>query len=240
MTMSEATLRSHTTNFDVIRNLSSVRNLLLMFGVLSSLLYIATDIVAGLRYSGYSFASQAISELAASGAPSEHFVDPLFLTYDILALMFGVGVFIAAARRNHALRITAFALIAYGSVGFVAGLADIVTHGQMTFSMNQRGTGGLGSDARHIVLTAVLVVLLLTAIGSGAYALGKRFRVYSYATLVMVIAFGAATSSYAARLAAGQPTPGMGIIERIDVYSALLWIAVLAIILQRRASPSNE
>ena len=235
-----ATLRSHTTNFDVVRNRSSVQNVMLMFGVLSSLLYIATDIVAGLRYSGYSFASQAISELAASGAPSESLVDPLFLAYDVLALTFGVGVFMAAARRNHALRITALALIAYGAVGLGAGLVDIGTHGQATFAMNQRGTGTLGSDAPHIVLTAVLVVLLLTAIGAGAYAMGRRFRIYSYATLVTVIAFGALTSSYAKQLASGQPTPGMGIVERIDVYSALLWIAVLAINLQRRAPPSNE
>jgi hypothetical protein len=60
---------------------SIVRQALLVCGLLSSLLYIATDILGGLRYDGYSFTSQAISELAAIGAPSKPFVDPLFIVY---------------------------------------------------------------------------------------------------------------------------------------------------------------
>jgi hypothetical protein len=52
----------------------------------------ATDVLGGMRYEGYSFTSQAISELMATGAPSEAFVDPLFITYGVLALAFSVGV----------------------------------------------------------------------------------------------------------------------------------------------------
>ena len=54
---------------------------LLACGILSSLLYVATDILGGLRYEGYSFTSQAISELMAVRAPSEAFVDPLLIAY---------------------------------------------------------------------------------------------------------------------------------------------------------------
>ena len=43
---------------------------LLLGGVVSSALYVATDILGGLRYEGYSFTSQVISELMARGAPS--------------------------------------------------------------------------------------------------------------------------------------------------------------------------
>lgn len=199
-----------------------------MCGIISSLLYVATDVLGGLQYGGYSFGSQAISELMAIGAPSKPFVDPLFMAYNVLALAFGVGVCWVAAGRNRALRITGAALIGYGSIGLVAGFVGSF------FAMNKRGTGTIAADAPHIILTAVLVLLLLVMIGFGAFALGSRFGVYSLATLVTVIVSGALTMPYAARLAAGLPTPGFGIVERVDVYSALLWLAVLGVALRRR------
>jgi CubicO group peptidase (beta-lactamase class C family) len=204
---------------------------LLVSGIVSSALYVATDVIGGLLYPGYSFFSQAISELGAVGSPSAGFVDPLFLAYNLLALAFGIGVLLEGARCARALRITGGLLAAYGAVGFVAA---IVTAGSAFFKMQQRGTGSIGTDLPHILLTGALVLLLLLMIGFGAFALDRRFRTYSFATLLVIIASSALTVPYAARLAAGQPTPGFGLVERIDVYSALLWIAVLATTLLRR------
>lgn len=207
---------------------STLLKVLLLSGVLSSLLYVATDLLGGMRYDGYSFTSQAISELGAIGAPSKSFVDPLFIVYNLLALAFGIGVFLAATERNRALRTTGAALIGYGAIGIAAGFVGSF------FAMHQRGSGSVAGDSPHIILTAILVLLLLVAMGFGAFALSNRFRVYSLATMTIIIFFGALTAEYAPRIAAGRPTPGMGVVERIDVYSALLWIAVLAIALLRR------
>ena len=54
---------------------------------------------------------------------------------------------------------------------------------------------------------------------------GLRYEGYSFTSL---------SAPNGARLAAGLPTPGFGIVERIDIYSSLLWIAVLAVVLLRR------
>lgn len=67
-------------------------------------------------------------------------------------------------------------LMAYGAIGFVT-TALTGTY----FQMEQRGAGSLATDAPHIVITGALVLLLL-AMGFGAFALGRRFRVYSFAT----------------------------------------------------------
>jgi hypothetical membrane protein len=208
---------------------STIRKLLLVSGCLSSILYLATDLFGGMRYEGYSFASQAISELGAIGSPSKPFVDPLFAVYNLLALLFGIGVVRAAFREERALRLVGIALIGYGTVAIAAGLVGPF------FAMHQRGSGSVAEDSPHIVLTAILVLLLLLAMGFGAFALGRRFRWYSLATVATVIVFGALTSLYAPQLAAGEPTPGMGILERIDVYSAMLWITVLSTALVRRS-----
>ncbi len=204
---------------------SLVRRALLSCGIVSSLLYVTTDILGGLRYDGYDFSSQAISELGAIGAPSSAFVEPLFVVYQLLALAFGVGVWRLAAGRNRPLRITGAMLTLYGAIGFFAP----VFTGTTFLAMHQRGSGaGMAADAPHIVLTAVLVLLLLLSIGFGAFAFGRRFRAYSLASLLVIIVFGVMTALLAPRIDAGLPTPGMGIYERINVYMSMLWIAVLA------------
>lgn len=207
------------------RGRSLAREALLICGILSSLLYVATDLIGGRRYEGYSFTSQAISELMATGAPSEPFVDPLFITYGVLVLAFGVGVVREGAGQSRALRIAGALLIAYALVGFT---------GPTLFEMHPRGSQSSGGDTPHIILTGVLVFVTLLAIVVAGFALGKRFRVYSFATLAVLIVFGALTAPFGARLAAGQPTPGFGILERVNIYSSLLWTAVLAAALLRR------
>ena len=207
---------------------SAVHEALLACGFLASLIYLATDIVGGLFYQGYNFSSQAISELGATGAPSKGLVDPLFIIYGLVMLAFGLGVIREAGKKDRALRFTGVLATLYAAIGLPS----------MFFAMHQRGSGGMSSDLPHIVLTAVLVLLLLLVIGFGAFALGSRFRVYSFATLLTVVVFGALTAPYARRIAAGEPTPLLGIIERIDVYAALLWIAVLSISLVRRSTRS--
>jgi hypothetical protein len=48
---------------------------------------------------------------------------------------------------------------------------------------------------------------------------------------------GALSAPYGVRLAAGEPTPGLGILERAMTYSSLLWVAALALALLRRPAP---
>ena len=203
---------------------ASGRAVLLACGIVSSILYVATDILGGLRYPGYSFTSQAISELMAIGAPSESFVDPLFIIYGVLLLAFALGVFREGAVCGRALRAAGALLMGNAIIGLT---------GPTLFEMHRRGATSGASDTLHIVLTAALVLSTLLAIGFAAFALGTRFRRYSLATLVTMIALGVATVPYGVRLAANEPTPGFGIVERAIIYSSLLWIAVLASALLR-------
>ena len=207
-----------------------LRRVLLVCGIASSALYVGADLLAAVRYPDYhSFTSQAISELTAINAPSRRMIEPLLIAYDLLIIAFGVGVWISSATRR--VRLVGNLLMALGLVGLVVvPLAP----------MHLRGTGSLATDAPHIAVTAVLALVVLLAVGSGASVFGGGFRLYSYVTLLTLLAFGVWTGLDAPRLAAGKPTPWMGAAERVHIGAFLAWVTVLAVVLWRSAPPADS
>jgi hypothetical protein len=101
--------------------------------------------------------------------------------------------------------------------------------------MRQRGAEFTLTDTMHIVFATVTVLLMLLAIGFGAAAFGKRFRLYSIATIALLVVFGALTGLESPRIAANLPTPWVGVWERINIGVFLLWVVALAIALLRAA-----
>ena len=199
-----------------------VRKALLVSGILSSLLYVGTDILAALRYQGYSYTAQAISELAAIGAPTQSLVKPLFLAYDVLLIAFAWGVWQSAGPKR-ALRVVAVLLAGIAAVGSM----------WYFFPMHMRGTEITLTDTMHVIIAGVVSLLILLAIGFGATAFGKRFRLYSIVTIVILLVAGILTALDAPRMQANLPTPWVGVTERINLLGYLLWVAVLAIMLLR-------
>ncbi|WP_052290212.1 DUF998 domain-containing protein [Scytonema millei] len=99
--------------------------------------------------------------------------------------------------------------------------------------MHLRGVEGTLTDTMHAILTGVGVLFMLLAIGFAATAFGKRFRFYSIATILILLVFGIVAGLDGSRLAANLPTPWMGVWERINIFSYMLWVVVLAIMVLR-------
>lgn len=199
-----------------------VPKVLLVCGIVSSLLYVATTILGAVVWEGYSSTSQSISELSAIDAPSRPLVVPLMLTYSVLVIAFGLGVW-GSAGQKRALRVVGGLLVGSGVIDLTAPF----------FSMQLRGEGTLATDTMHLVLTAVTVFFILLTIGFGATGFGKRFLLYSIGTILILLVFGALAGQDAPQAAANLPTPWMGVTERINIYGSMLWRAVLAIALLR-------
>ena len=200
-----------------------IRKILLICGVLSSLLYISTDILAATRLEGYSYIDQAVSELTAIGAPTRSFVIPLYIVFDALTIAFGIGIWVSAGRKR-ALFTSGILLSAYGVVGLV---------GVLFFPMSPRGAEGGINDIGHLIVIGVTILLILGYIGFGAAARGKGFRIYSIVTILATLVSGALAGMQGPRIAAGLPTPWFGVIERVTVYSTVLWVLVIAVVLLR-------
>jgi len=196
-----------------------VRKVLLLCGILSSLLYVASDRLAAIRWEGYSSASQTVSEPIALNAPTRPLVVPLFIAYGILVIAFGAGVWQSAGRKR-ALRFAAVGLAGKEVLGMAVTLF---------FPIHLRGVEGTLTDSMHGILTGVGLLFMLLAIGSGAAAFGKWFRLYSIATILLFVAGGTLAGLDAPLMAANLPTPWMGVWERINIFGYMLWVVVFAI-----------
>lgn len=209
-----------------------VRKALLICGILSSLLYAAMNVFVPMQWDNYSSAAQAVSELSAIGAPTRPLWVVLGFVYMVLVTVFGWGVR-RSAEKNRPLRVAGGLIVAYGLTGLVWPFAP----------MHLRGSEFTLTDAMHIVLSMATLLLMLLAIGFGAAAFGKRFRLYSIATVVIFVVFGTLTGLDAPRISANLPTPLIGVWERINIGAFLLWVAALAVVLmrapmERRTGPS--
>jgi len=207
------------------------RKALLVCGVASSLLYAA--MIWGIRYEGYSPISQVPSELTAIGAPTQALWARLGWIYTVLITAFGIGVW-KSAGGNRALRLVGGFILAQASLALLWPFAP----------MHQREVlaagGGTSSDTLHQVLAAVTVFLMFLAIGFGATAFGKRFRLYSIVTIVVLLVFGGLTFLEAPRLEMNLPTPWIGLWERINISVFLLWVVALGAMLWRTGSAHRE
>ena len=206
----------------MVETARKLRNLLLICGILSSLLYVGTDILAGMLWEGYSVINQAISELSAIGAPTRQLTAPLLTIYIVLVIAFGLGVW-RSAGRNRALRVTGGLLIGIGLVGLA----------WTPFPMHLGEPVSSFANTMHSIFAGVQVLLTLLAIGFGAVAYRKWFRFYSIGTILTLLVAGVVGFGLAAAQGGIAPPQWFGVIERINVYGYLLWVAVLAVVLLR-------
>lgn len=202
----------------------TVRSVLLICGIVAAVSYVATDIVAGILYSGYSFSDQAVSELFAIGAPTSHIVVPLFSLSSLLLAAFALGVWMSS-RHNLFLRLMA---VMFGG----SALIGVVLWN--FFPMHMRGAVPGFTDTMHLFLATNPFVLL--SIASGVAAFRNWFRFYTAATIFILLLTAVFAFLYAPEVQANQPTPGLGLCERIAQYAYELWQVTLAITLLREVN----
>lgn len=209
-----------------------VRKALLTCGILAPVLYALADLLAGMSWDEYRFRDYTISELGAIGAPSRALFTALIVPSYLALLGFGAGVWKSAEGRRK-VRVLGGLVTVLGALALTVGLL---------VPMRPRGTEQGVTGMLHIVEGAVWMVALITAMGFAAAAFGRRFRLYTIATIVWVVVFVAWTGVQGPRIEAGLPTPGLGIIERSWWYAYQLWFAVLAVRLLREgvAAPPED
>lgn len=201
----------------------------LLCGVLASLTWLGTDVFASLSYPGYRYPFDPISGLSAVEAPTRSYVVPLDTLYALLKMVFALGIWMSAGQRR-SLQFTAGLLLAFG-------LTDLVAN---AFPWDPSDPVGTTGNLIHGVLAGGLPVLLMfLAIGFGAAADGRWFRLYSYGTVLAMILLGTLPMLGGFQIERFQPPWWFGAVERVNGYGLMLWMMLLAIVLLRRRPVSS-
>jgi hypothetical protein len=205
----------------------TLRQGMLACGIAYAVLYpVANDLVAASIYDGYSRTSQAVSELSATGAPSRPFLMAVGPLFSVLQIAFGLAIW-QSGYGKRSVRITGALMAAHGVMSFLWVFAP----------MSQREViaagGAVPADAMHLVLAAGTGLFVAAYVSICAIGFGWAFRIYSVLTLATSLVFGM-LSAQVDRIKAGDPTPYMGLLERIGIGAWLLWMAVAAVVLLLR------
>ncbi|HEY0745022.1 MAG TPA: DUF998 domain-containing protein [Chryseosolibacter sp.] len=201
--------------------------LLLLCGIFSSLLYVAMNIFVPTQFPGYNQLDYTVSELSAIDAPTRSLWVPLGIVYELLMAAFAWGV-IRSAQQNRRLRMVGFLMLGYSAVNVYWP------------PMHLRGVETTLSDTLHITWAFFAIAFMLSMMGYGATAFGKRFRIYTIATLIGYVIFGFLMSFEAPDIPKNLPTPYLGLWERIMIGLFLAWIVALALISLKRLKMVTE
>lgn len=207
------------------------KKILLVCGILSSLYYVALNVFVPMGFEGYSYTAHTVSELSAIGAPTRQVWVPLASLWVLLFAAFGWGVWRSAAG-NRPLRIVGGLILAYCAVNLYwppMHLREALAAGEGTLT-----------DTLHLVWAGVAVLFMMLMMGFGAAALGKRFRLYTIASMALHVLFGVLTSLEAPNVETNGPTPWIGVWERINIGIFLLWVGVLAVGLLRKTGVTRQ
>ena len=204
-----------------------MKKVLLISGILSSLYYVALNIFVPMFYEGYSYSVHTVSELSAIGAPTRSLWVLLVIVYVLLFAAFGLGV-LQSAVGNRRLRVVGGLIVAYSVVNIYWP------------PMHMRGVQPSLTDSLHITWAMVAVIFMMVMMGFGAASFGKRFRGYTMVSMVLLVGLGFLTSLDAPKIPENLPTPWLGVWERIMIGVFLLWVSVLAVILLRKESVTDE
>jgi hypothetical protein len=213
------------------------RNLLLFSGVLAALAYVAAVLVGGLLRPGYDHLVEPVSELMAAGAPNKTLLDVLFLVYNGLVIVFGVGLFGLAEKGTRARvsgMVAALALIASSICGALLQLFFPQDPGGAQAAVTTTGT-------MHIAVASVSAILSMLALLSAALWFRKQpelkgYTVYSLVTLAVMFVSG----GVGAAVAASGGSPLFGLIERITIGALIQWLFFVGLKLSATATVDHR
>ncbi len=198
-----------------------LEKILLTCGILSSILYVSTDIIGGILWEGYDFTAQYVSELTAIGSPSRFIVFPFFIVDNLLVIAFGFGVWISANKKK-TIQMVGYLLEGIGITGLITTLF---------FPIHLNDAEKNYTDTMHVIFSVIGVILILFAIGLTITAFKNWFRFFAIGILLTFAVPALISFLIGLEVIVERSNSWVGIMERINIYGYLLWVIVFAVIL---------
>ena len=199
-------------------SLNGIFKLFCICGVICVLFYLLHDIVGALNYPGYSWLSQAVSDLTATDAPS-------FPIASIFSSIYGILSCICCLSLCFLIRKEKIKSFKYGIYLFTL-MSIISAVGFALFPLSSAGFDGTFQSWIHVYIITSLVVILsiisLILIALGSIKKNEKL-LGSLAILALVLMFVGAIGSGIV------PKSYFGLIERFSTYSAVIFTGILGI-----------
>jgi hypothetical protein len=199
-----------------------MKKLLMLCGVSAAIIYVGTVLLGGWLRPGYSHISMAISELVADGAPNRALLSSLFLLYNVLLTLFGIGLFLEVNSQSGG-RISGV----LGSVALVlVGIAGISM--ELVFAQEPGGTAATFTGIMHFVMAGIaslgtMVALLMIGLWFRNFPDLKGYVIYSVISVAVIFVSGGSSV-----VAMANHSPLFGLIERITILTFTLWVSVIS------------
>ena len=201
-------------------------NWLCLTGVVGAIFYLLHDIIGAANYPGYNWASQAVSDLTATDAPSFVVANGLSTVYGIFTCVCCACLCILAEKiskqSNGKTNLLKPGIYLFAIMNFISAI------GYSLFPLSSAGYDGSMQSFVHVYVITIAVVLLsivsliMIAIGSlKGKTKHKVLGVLAIAALLLMFV-GAAGS-------ASVPKEIFGIVERFSTYSAVVFTGVLGV-----------
>jgi uncharacterized protein DUF998 len=200
-----------------------MKKLLMLCGCSAAVIYVGTVILGGLLRPGYSHISMAISELVAEGAPNRSLLSSLFLLYNALLTIFGIGLFLKVNSQSGRKRsgiIGSLALILVGMAGILM---------ELVFAQEPGGTATTFTGTMHFVMAGIASLGTMVAVlGIGLWFRNipelKSYFLYSIISVAIIFVSGGSSVP-----AMANHSPLFGLIERATILTFTLWMFVIGL-----------
>jgi hypothetical protein len=209
-----------------------MKKLLLLSGVGAAIIYLGTVVLGGLLRPGYSHLSMAISELVANGAPNRTLLSSLFLSYNVLTSLFGIGLLLQMKSQLQGQVTGSVGSLALVTVGMAGVLMEVV------FPQEPGGTATTFAGTMHFVMAGVASLGTMVAILTLAFWFKnvpelKGYAAFSTISVTVVFVSGGLTAA-----AMANHSLLFGLIERITILTFILWMFIIGRkMAQREESP---
>ena len=194
---------------------------ILVCGILAIVFYVLHDIVGALNYPGYKWMEQAVSDLTATDAPSRTVAGGLTTIHGIFNCVCCAFIVVLVRNERKSFRIGVYLFALMHAVSAI---------GYSLFPLTGSGYDGSFRSFIHVYVVTVLVVflaissLILIAVGSFKDK-NKKLGILAIIALALMMTTPISFS---------VPREIFGIIERLTVYSSVLFTGVLSVYFYRK------
>ena len=194
---------------------------ILVCGILAIVFYVLHDIVGALNYPGYKWMEQAVSDLTATDAPSRTVAGGLTTIHGIFNCVCCAFIVVLVRNERKSFRIGVYLFALMHAVSAI---------GYSLFPLTGSGYDGSFRSFIHVYVVTVLVVflaissLILIAVGSFKDK-NKKLGILAIIVLALMMTTPISFS---------VPKEIFGIIERLTVYSSVLFTGVLSVYFYRK------